>query len=139
MSKQPPAETPDTIKLLLARTYNLRRCTEWEDDWDGEGSVGYTDTVVDRASNIALSLWLDCAGDAMRFPVPGITPGPHGSIDIHWRIGSHDLLINVDGGPEWHVSAYGDAGNGRDVIRWDGPYSNWVREIIVAWLWEAWS
>jgi hypothetical protein len=39
---------------------------------------------------------------------PKILPGPHGSIDLHWKMPKRELLINIPANPEEPGSYYGD-------------------------------
>ena len=39
---------------------------------------------------------------------PRILPGPDGSIDIHWRINGHELLVNFPADENAQATYYGD-------------------------------
>ncbi len=66
------------------------------DNWDGEGAKGYQAETWDRATefvkNLSYQTW-KCTQKIL--PPPEILPGPHGSIDVHWKTPNIDLLLNV--------------------------------------------
>lgn len=70
------------------------------DNWDGEGSPGYDDATWCRA--IAVVVQASTAAwrqQDQRPPVPQISKGPEGSIDILWQVGTSKALINVPADP----------------------------------------
>jgi hypothetical protein len=85
---------------------------EWmlnlEDDWDGEGSVGFSKITFNRAADFlrryATGAWKR-AGTII--PVPEILPGPDGSIDILWKTEGYELLVNIPAENKL-ASFYGD-------------------------------
>jgi hypothetical protein len=80
-----------------------------EDNWDGEGSPGYSEATLDRAAAFLrlhmrwvwekYGVWLE---------VPRILPGPSGSIDIHWETPDYEVLVNVPNDPSAPATFYGD-------------------------------
>ena len=44
----------------------------------------------------------------MRLPVPRIGPGPEGSIDLHWKQPSWELLVNIPADANEMATFYGD-------------------------------
>ena len=80
-------------------------------DYDGGGSVGYSETTWDRAteflkrSAFALRIHHDTEIQA-----PRILHGPDGGIDFHWKTNSHELLINIPADPREPADFYGDSG-----------------------------
>lgn len=79
------------------------------DDWDGEGSSSYSDLVVTRASDFvrryATRAWMD--SDVV-IATPRILPGPDGSIDVHWKMDSYELLVNIPPDQDEVATFYGD-------------------------------
>ncbi len=65
-----------------------RSLLEYEDDWDGEGSIGYEEETWTRAVEF---LRREQMG---RFVVPSILPGPEGSFDVVWRQAAARLYMN---------------------------------------------
>ena len=79
------------------------------DDYDGEGSKGYSEEVVQRAADFvrsqAVELWKK---QHLLIEIPDLGAGPDGTVDVHWRTAKYELLVNV---PEHHsapASFYGD-------------------------------
>lgn len=86
-----------------------RPILEWTDNWDSEGSPAYRPETLDQAQNFlvegALALW-----HAQGRPVaaPEVSPGPDGTIDLFWRIGGRELLVNVPVDADESMGYYGD-------------------------------
>jgi len=80
-----------------------------QDDWDGEGSLGHSESTWWRAVNFlirhAIAIW---QGHGRRIEAPKIWPGPEGSIDLHWESMASELLINVPASSDEPISFYGD-------------------------------
>ena len=78
-------------------------------DWDGEGSASYERAVWERATNFVLT-----HANALRhtygrrMDVPRISPGPKGSIDVHWKTQRYELLVNFPSEPNGMATFYGD-------------------------------
>ena len=103
------------------------------DNWDGEGSPRYSRATLDRATAFvrAHASWVsDTFGkDA---PVPHINPGPEGSIDIHWKQPTWELLINVPADANQKAAFYGDDyGSGTIKGSWEGDRYN---SLLRTWL-----
>ncbi len=79
------------------------------DDWDGEGSPAYAKATWQRATNFlaenAASLYL-LFGKWVE--APEISPGPYGSIDLHWQTPARELLVNVPAAASQPATYYGD-------------------------------
>ena len=105
----PHSFPPPAIKNLIDAIQQSRVILQFEDDWDGEGSPGYSESTWNRAQNFllknALQLW---RRHKTCFDPPTIQPGPHGSIDLHWRTPKRELLINVPFNLKEPISYYGD-------------------------------
>jgi hypothetical protein len=79
------------------------------DDFDDSGTPAYTRAALDRATRFLREF----AAAAFRefrchLVAPYIDPGPNGSIDLHWKRGSFELLVNVPIDPDRHPTYYGD-------------------------------
>lgn len=79
------------------------------EDWDDAGGLAIKQATWQRAvcflENHAIWLWT-CFGIIIE--APKIKPVPDGSIDIHWKTSSYELLLNVPDDPEEKASFYGD-------------------------------
>ena len=56
------------------------------------------------------------AEDGVGVAVPDISPGPNGSIDLHWRRPGRELLLNVPAAPDEPAHYYGDDGDGAEAV-----------------------
>ena len=80
-----------------------------DDNWDEQGSPGYSESTWHRVEKFLI-------GNALHFlrrhrtcfPPPEISPGPNGSIDLFWRTNKRELLINVPADFQRLPSYYGD-------------------------------
>jgi hypothetical protein len=79
------------------------------DDFDGEGSEGYAEKTWKRAVEFlrrhARWVWETAS---MKIQPPRIRPGPSGSIDLHWKTPSYELLLNIPANPAESATFYGD-------------------------------
>jgi hypothetical protein len=80
-----------------------------EDNWDGEGSPRYNERTWGRAVGFlkrnAISLWNN---RSIWIDPPRISPGPNGSIDLHWKTAVRELLINIPADLNQLAGFYGD-------------------------------
>lgn len=83
---------PPSLQEEIARS---REILTWGEDWDGEGSIGYEEETWKRATDFLSFHAQELARSGVVLPTPRILPGPNGSIDLHWEIGEHELLLNV--------------------------------------------
>ncbi|MBI2819318.1 MAG: hypothetical protein HYX73_04995 [Acidobacteria bacterium] len=99
----------DIYEGLKAEIEQAKQILELEDDWDGEGSPGYSADTFNRAISFltmeAEGLWESWG---IRLPVPRIGPGPEGSIDLHWKQPSWELLVNIPADANEMATFYGD-------------------------------
>lgn len=97
------------VNSLIQAIQGSRNIMELEDDWDEEGSPGYSESTWNRLVKFllanALNLW---RRHKVCFGAPRILPGPYGSIDLHWRTPRRELLINVPADAKELGSYYGD-------------------------------
>lgn len=101
-------ESPSNIELK-AEIAQAKRILRLEDDWDGEGSLGYSEDTFNRATAFLTrhvkGLWERWG---IRLPIPRIGPGPDGSIDLHWKLPSRELLVNISADANEVPTFYGD-------------------------------
>ncbi len=90
-----------------------KKITELDENWDGEGSSGYSLDTWRRATNFlqdyAIAYWCEFFEPVVS---PKILPGPDGSIDIYWKRDKQTLLINVPSDQTLPAQYYGDKGQG---------------------------
>lgn len=78
-------------------------------NWDDAGSPAIRRETWNRAVNLlaqaASFLW---ATRSIELAAPNISPGPEGSIDLHWKTASRELLINIPEDIDEPAPYYGD-------------------------------
>jgi len=123
----------DIYQGLKAEIEQAKRILELQDDWDGVGSPGYSEDTFNRAIAFltmeAEGLWESWG---IRLPVPRIGPGPDGSIDLHWKQPSWELLVNISADANEMAVFYGD-NYGAQKIRGSLDPKNFNLGIV-AWL-----
>lgn len=86
-----------------------RQILELKDDWDGQGSPGYTKMVWERAYKFVMHSAIEALkGYSVVIQAPKILPGPDGSIDIHWKTDTRELLVNIPKSSNELAQFYGD-------------------------------
>jgi len=94
---------------LKAEIEQAKRILELHEDWDGEGSPGYSEETLKRAIDFldthVEQLWKSFG---FRPPIPRIGPGPDGSVDLHWKDASWELLVNIPRDINKMAAFYGD-------------------------------
>ena len=103
------------------------------DNWDEEGSIGYSKETFERVEQFVLrhaSLGAETWGRC--FTPPQIAPADHGSIDILWETESMQLLVNVPTDPTERISFYGEDQNRGTFSGQIAPHA--ARADLVAWI-----
>jgi hypothetical protein len=119
--------------VLAEAIHASRSILDLEGDWDEEGSHGYGETTWNRAAEFvkdAASAFHQRSG--VWVDPPKISPGPEGSIDIHWKTSKRELLINIPDDSEEPVD-YCGCGDSKGTIKGklDTSLTN---EWILMWL-----
>jgi hypothetical protein len=82
---------------------------ELGEDWDGEGASRIAESTWERAAQFlrdtVSTLWTVYG---RRTESPSIVPASDGSIDLHWKLPSRELLINIPSNREDQATYYGD-------------------------------
>ncbi len=128
-----PQDLPQAFAHLAGEIRASQSLLALEDDWDGEGSPGYDEATWRRAVNFVVDQALQMWGEhGVVIPTPKIRKGPQGSIDLHWRESSHELLVNIPVADDVPADYYGDDGadgkqikgsidlgqQGHDLMQW---------------------
>jgi hypothetical protein len=127
----------DLNTVLTDAVWRSRTILSLNDDWDEQGSPGYSEQTWKRAIQFLLrNVTLVWRRHRVPVPVPRILPGPEGSIDLHWRTPARELLINIPASPEEAASYYGDdiEEGTESAIRGKGLDTNADSEWILLWL-----
>jgi hypothetical protein len=87
-----------------------------QDNWDSEGAVAVKPATLERTVSFlltsAIQLW---KLHGICLDAPDISLVTDGSIDIHWRKGGRELLVNVPVDPAEPLPYYGDNNLGQIV------------------------
>src|SRR5438876_3492859 len=105
-TRQTKTRIPHDIAEAIASS---RGILDLKYDWDEQDSPGYEEATWQRAWDFLVrqanfpreSLGRD-------LPVPRILPGPHGSIDVHWKMPRFELLVNIPKDTSKPATFYGD-------------------------------
>jgi len=93
---------------LSAEIERAKEILALPEDWDGEGSASYSAPTFARAVEFLKTHSQYLRDFGLVMPVPTITAGPDGSIDIHWKRASWELLVNIPVDGRKMASFYGD-------------------------------
>ena len=98
------------ISVSLKKSINHSKgLLDLTNDWDGEGSVGYSESTLNKAIKFleenARNYFLD---SGVWVTAPDICPGPNGSIDLLWKLQDRELLINIPIEENGLAQYYGD-------------------------------
>jgi hypothetical protein len=111
-------DLPPALAGLAAAVEASRSMLDLTDDWDGEGSPGYDEATWRRAVDFllgsALMIW---HAHGVAIPAPKVRKGPLGSIDLHWRTPTRELLINVPAAAGDLADYYCDDGAGGHPVQ----------------------
>ncbi len=103
-------EPEHLVQLQTTIEKATHRILSLADNWDGEGSEPYEAATFERAAEFLTSnatrLW-NMYSTVM--DIPKILPGPNGSIDIHWEVDDHELLVTIPPDPADPITYYGDS------------------------------
>lgn len=104
-----PARAARTYPGLKTETDRARHGVKSVDDLDGGDTDGYSMSTLDRAVAF-LTTYLEEIWEkyGIRIPVPRMGPGPDGSIDIHWKQPTWELLVNIPADDSAMAVFYGD-------------------------------
>ena len=106
----PLAEINDFLK-------SSREILELEQDWDGEGASQIAESTWHRAAEFlrqtASTFWTKYHLPLER---PSVAPVADGSIDLHWKLSSRELLVNISPSDEKWARYYGDNKLGWNVV-----------------------
>ena len=110
-------DLPSELQAIAREIEASRSILDLPDNWDDQGSAGYTEAVWMRATDFLMrhAKWL-YERHCLSVEAPDIGPGPEGSIDLHWRTDEYELLINIPASPQKPAGFYGDD-YGKAVIK----------------------
>jgi hypothetical protein len=111
-----------------------RELTRLEDDWDGEGSKGFSLSTWQRVEHFLLkhANIAETRFDAM-LPTPLINPADEGSLDVFWKLASRHLLVNFPAEEGAPITYYGQNTHGDNTIA-GRTTAHEQRPDLIAWL-----
>lgn len=126
-----PDRSRDDIHSVVRSAFSL---TELRDNWDGEGSLGYSLSTWRRVRRFLL--WHASLSKSLfraALPLPTINPADQGSLDLFWRLSDRQLLINFPADETAPITYYGQNREGNNTI--SGRTTGRERRLdLVAWL-----
>jgi len=124
---------PIELQGIVLAIETSRNILELKENWDGEGALPFSQKVWEKAVTF-LALLAKEALERLNIIVdaPRILPSAEGSIDLHWKTDSYELLVNIpqNGAP---ASYYGDNTIGNMPIKATCDASKPDRKLI-SWL-----
>jgi hypothetical protein len=99
--------TKSSVKELIQSS---KWILDLKDDWDNEGSEGYSVETWERAIELLwrMSDLLEEESFRNPIPMPKINPANKGSIDLFWELNDCTLLINIPHKTEELATYYGE-------------------------------
>jgi hypothetical protein len=105
-----------TFSELLSVIKESSKITEIPDNFDEEGSPGYTNNTWLRAGYTLIEMWKETVSKEIGFLyLPKILPGPSGSIDLYWKSPILELLVNVHRDLHEETTYYGRRKDGAEI------------------------
>lgn len=94
---------------LVKAIQKSTKIISYSNNWDGEGSKGYSKTTYVNAISFLVK-YVKWVWDEKIYalPTPKILPGSNGSIDLYWKKNSYDLIITIPEAPNLVAHYYGD-------------------------------
>jgi hypothetical protein len=119
------------LDQALRKAHDL---TKLADNWDDEGSPGYSPETWRRVKSFLLRQ-SSLATKVFRtdLPIPQINPADQGSIDVFWRLPKRQLLLNFPRETGSPITYHGRDETGRNTIT-GRTEENDARQDLVAWL-----
>jgi hypothetical protein len=134
--EKPWEALPTALRHIRDAIEESKQLLELQDDWDEEGSLAIEEAVWRRAANFltryARFVW---SRFGKKLDAPDITPGPDGSIDLHWNQNEYEMLVNIRRDPTAMAGFYGDDRGNISIKGTFDPDS--LNEGLILWLKKA--
>jgi hypothetical protein len=109
---------PDYLQELDEVIESSREILTLQSGWDGEDATPVEKSTWERAvaflrRNTSV-LWTKYG---RRIENPTLVPVSDGSIDLHWKMSSHELLINIPPNESQWADYYGDNRRGGNIVK----------------------
>ncbi len=109
---------PDSLQELDDLIESSREILALQRGWDGDDASPVEESTWERAVEFlrrnASALWTKYG---RRIENPTLAPVADGSIDLHWKMSSHELLINIPTGESQWADYYGDNRQGGNIVK----------------------
>lgn len=104
-------QIPDRLAHVIDAIEESRALLELPNDWDGNGTPGFTEQTWTRAAEVLIAFaTLLATHHRVMVEDVEILPGANGGLDIDVRSGDRQLLFAVSSHPQQEVRFYGDDG-----------------------------
>jgi hypothetical protein len=131
IAKVRPSSANSGLRRVLGKA---RELTNLADDWDGEGSQGYSTDTLRRVRRFLLAQSFLCKRFfQITLPTPQINPADQGSVDVFWRLPGRQLLLNFPKDEGSPITYYGRDDEGKNTVTGRTAVDE-LRPDLVAWL-----
>ena len=72
----------------------LKEISELKENWDDDGAKPISKDVIDKVRNFFLC-WCNTTTSRVDLQFPDISPLVSGGIDLHWKLGTCELLVTA--------------------------------------------
>lgn len=103
----------------------LYEMTQLLDDWDDDGGKAVCDVLATRVRNFLNDIENLAKNWKREAPDPHLSPGPDGTIDIHWKGKNFELLVNAKDG-NGVCTFYGECPEDSHFLRGSGYLNNFL-------------
>lgn len=119
LDKTVHSEIDSKIPLLLEKVIKeSQKLLQLEDNWDEEGSSGYSEITLNKAVKFLKDNAINYfKNSGVWVTAPEICPGPDGSIDLLWKLEDRELLINIPVDENQSATYYGDDSKNNNVTK----------------------
>jgi len=122
------------LEGIRSAVQSARELTELGENWDGEGSRGYSLNTWKRVKRFVLrQAALSESLLRATLPVPAINPADQASLDVFWQLSDRQLLVNFPADENAPITYYGQNSAGNNTI--SGRTTGREHRLdLVAWL-----
>jgi len=111
-------DVPARLTTVVTAIEESRRLLKLGDDWDENGTPGFTEQTWNRAASLLVCFAIALASNHGAIPEDfEILPGSNGGLDVDVRSDDRQLLFVVPADPQKEARFYGDDGNGGRQIK----------------------
>lgn len=129
-------QVPERLAKVIAAIEDSRALLDLPDDWDGNGTPGFSEHTWSRAAEVLIAFaTLLATHHGVIVEDVEMLPGANGGLDIDVRSGDRQLLFAVSSDPQREIRFYGDDGRrGKQVKATLDPSS--IPHWLLVWMTE---